>query len=72
MHQAVYNNKLEHKCTLAPLDPRVLYVGPIQAKGYLSVKNTYLDLYSYLSVLCVLCPAACGTAGYLSVLCSVG
>ena len=27
MHQVVYNNKLEHKCTLAPLDCRLLYVG---------------------------------------------
>ena len=33
MHQVVYNNKLEHKYTLTPLDPRLLYVGPIQAKG---------------------------------------
>ena len=28
MHQAVYNNKLEHKCTLTPLNPRHLHVGP--------------------------------------------
>ena len=28
MHQVVYNNKLEHKCTLTPLYPRLLYVGP--------------------------------------------
>ena len=27
MHQAIYNNKLEHKCTLTPFDPRLLYVG---------------------------------------------
>ena len=28
MHQVVYNNKLEHKCTLTQLDLRLLYVGP--------------------------------------------
>ena len=28
MHQVIYNNKLEHKYTLTPLDPRLLYVGP--------------------------------------------
>ena len=28
MHQVVYNKKLEQKCTLTPLDPRLLYVGP--------------------------------------------
>ena len=27
MHQVIYNNKLEHKCTLTPLDPRLLYIG---------------------------------------------
>ena len=36
MHQVVYNNKLEHKYTLTPLDPKPLYVGPIRAKGHLS------------------------------------
>ena len=28
MHQVIYNNKLEYKCTLTPLDPRLLYVRP--------------------------------------------
>ena len=28
MHQVVYNKNLEHKCTLIPLDPRLLYIGP--------------------------------------------
>ena len=27
MHQVIYNNKLEHKRTLTPLDPRLLNVG---------------------------------------------
>ena len=70
MHQVVYNNKLEHKCTLTPLDPRPLYIGLIQAKGYLSLRDTCPDLYSYLSILCVLCLAICDTTGHLSVLCS--
>ena len=25
MHQVIYNNKLEYKFTLTPLDPRLLY-----------------------------------------------
>ena len=29
MHKVVYNNKLEHKCTLIPLDPRLFYISPI-------------------------------------------
>ena len=28
IHQVVYNNKLEHICTLTPLDPRPHYVRP--------------------------------------------
>ena len=28
MNQIIYNNKLEHKWTLTPLDPRLLYVSP--------------------------------------------
>ena len=72
MHQIIYNNRLENKCTLTPLDPRLLYEGPIQAKGHLSIRDTCQDSYSYLSVLCALCLAACGGAGHLSVLCSVG
>ena len=32
MHQVVYNNKLEYKCTLIPLVPRLLYVGPYTAR----------------------------------------
>ena len=32
MHQVVYNNKLEHKSTLTPLAPRLLYVGPYMLK----------------------------------------
>ena len=31
-YQFVYNNKLEHKCTLTPLKPRLLYVGPYMLK----------------------------------------
>ena len=72
MHQVIYNNKLEHKCTLMPLDRRPLNVGPIRAKGHLSIRNTCPELYSCLSVLCVLCLAACIVAGHLSVLCNVG
>ena len=53
MHQVVSNNKLEYKCTLTLLNPRLLYVGPIQAKGHLSVRETCPELYSYLFVLCV-------------------
>ena len=71
MYQVVYNNNLELKCTLTPLDPRLLYIGPIQAKGHLSLRDTCRDSYSYLSVLCVLFIAACGAARHLSVLCSV-
>ena len=33
MHQVIYNNKLEHKCTLTPLDPRLLYVSPYTLKN---------------------------------------
>ena len=32
MYQVVYNNKLEHKCSLTPLDPRLLYVDPYTLK----------------------------------------
>ena len=32
MHKDIYNNKLEHKCTLTPLDPRLLYLGPYTLK----------------------------------------
>ena len=31
MHQVIYN-KLEHKCTLTPLDPRLLFIGPYTLK----------------------------------------
>ena len=72
MYQIIYNNKLKHKCTLAALDPTPLYLAPIQAKGYFSLRDTCLDLYSYLSILRVLYLAAYGTLGHLSVLCSVG
>ena len=58
MHQVVYNNKLEHKCTLTPLNPRLLYVGPY------TLRDTCPDSYSCLSVLCVLCLAACLAAVY--------
>ena len=68
MYQVIYSSKLENKCTLTPLDPRLLCVGPKQAKGHLSFRGTCLDLYSYLSGLCVLCLAACSAAGHLSVL----
>ena len=33
--------------------------------------DTCPDLYSYLSILCILCLAAISDAGHLSVLCSV-
>ena len=72
MHQVVYNIKLEHKCILTPLDPRLPYVGPIQAKGHLSLKDTCPYSHSYLSVLCVLCLAARDAAGHLSGLCGSG
>ena len=71
MHQVIYNNKLEQKCTLTPLDPKLVYVGPIQAKGYLPFRDTCSDSYSHLSVLCVLFLAACGAAGHLCILYSV-
>ena len=35
IHRVFYNNKLEHKYTLTLLDPRLLYIDPIQAKGHL-------------------------------------
>ena len=66
MHQAVCNNKLKHKCTLTSLDPRLLYVDLIQAKGYLSFRDTWLDSYSSLIVTCLLYLAACSVAGYLT------
>ena len=47
MHQVIYNNKLEHKYTLTPLNPRLLFVGP-----YI-LRDTCLDSYSCLSILCV-------------------
>ena len=55
MHQVIYNNKLEHKCTLTPLDPRLLYVGPYTLRDTLSFRDTCPDSYNCLSVLCVLC-----------------
>ena len=60
MHQIFYNNKLEYKCILTPLDPRPLYVGPH------ILRDTCQDSYSCLYVLCVLCLAACDAAGHLS------
>ena len=66
------HNKLEHKYTLITLDPRLLYVGPIQSRGHLSFRETCPDSYNYLSVLCVLPLAACSDAGHLSIPCSVG
>ena len=33
MHQVIYNNKLKHKCTLIPLDPRLLYIGLYMLRG---------------------------------------
>ena len=72
MHQVIYKNKLETKYTLTPIDPRLLYVGAIRSKGYLSFRDTCTELYSYQSVLCVLYLAACGAKGHLSVLYSVG
>ena len=55
MHQVVYNNKLEHKCTLTPLEPRLLYVGPYTLRDTCPLGDTCPDSYSRLSVLCVLC-----------------
>ena len=37
MHQVVYNNKLEHKCTLILLDPRLFYVGPYKVRDTCSL-----------------------------------
>ena len=71
MHQLVYNNKPEHKCSLTLLDPSLLNLDPIQAKGCLSFRGTYPDLYSYLSVLCILCLAVCSDVVPLSILCTV-
>ena len=56
---------------LTPLDPMPLYIGPLQAKRYLFFRGTGTDSYSYLSVLYILCLAACGAVGHLFVLCSV-
>ena len=63
MHQVVYINKLEHKHTLIPLDPRLLYIGPYM------LRDTCPELYSCLPVLrilCVLCLAA-----YLATVCTM-
>ena len=32
IHQVVYNNNLEHKCTLKTLDLRLLYIGPYMVR----------------------------------------
>ena len=72
MHQDLYKNKLEYKYSLTLLDPRLLYIDPIQVKGHLSIRETCPELYSSLSVLCVLCLAAFNAKEHLSVLCSVG
>ena len=72
IHQVVYNNKLENKCTITLLNPKLLYVGPIQAKGHLSFRDTCPPLYSYLFVPCLLCLAACGAVNHQSILCNVG
>ena len=72
VNKVVYDSKLENKCTVTPLDPRLLYVGPIQDKGYLYIMDTCAELYSCLSVLYVLYLAACDTARHLSILCIVG
>ena len=58
--------------SLVPPDPRLLYIGSIQAKRHLSLRDTSPNLYNYLSVLCILCLAACGAVGNLSILCSAG
>ena len=71
MHQVFYNNKLEHQCTLVLLYPKVIYIGIIQAKGYLYFRYTCPNTYSYLSILCELCLAAYSDARHLSVLYSV-
>ena len=70
--QIIYNNKLEHKYTLTPLAPKSLCIGPIQAKEYLSIRNTCVDPYSCLSILCILYLAPYNAARHLFVLCSVG
>ena len=71
MHKVIYNNKLKYNSTLLSFNPRPLYVGPIQTKGHLSFKDTCQDLYSYLSVTCVIYLAEYGAARHLSILCSV-
>ena len=70
MHKVFYKNKLEHKCTIIPLDPRLLYVRPIQAKEYLDFRYSCLDSYKYkgyLPVPCVPYLAACSDSRYPSV-----
>ena len=68
MYQVVYNKKLQHKCILILLNPRLLYIGLIQAKGHLSFMDTCPDSYSYVSVICILYLAAFDAAGHLSIL----
>ena len=70
MHKAIYNNKVEYKCALTLLKPRLLYISLIQAKGHLSFRGTSSDSYSYLSIILVPCLAVYSDIGHLSVLCS--
>ena len=72
MHQVVYCNKLKNKYTLIPRSPRLFYIGPINIKGHLNLRDSYPNSYNYLSILCILCLAACGAAGHLSALYSAG
>ena len=58
MHQVIYIKKLECKCTITQFDPRFIYIGAIQAKGYLSFRDT--------------CLSACSDARHISILCSIG
>ena len=40
-------------------------------KAQSKLRDTCPDLYSYVSILCVPCLAACSNAGQLSILCSI-
>ena len=61
MYQVVCNNKLEYKCTIKPLDPRLLYVGPNQAKGHLSrfIQLPVYTMYTMSSCMCGYRTPAC-------------
>ena len=45
IHQVVYNNKLEHKCTLTLLDPRLLYISPYMLRDT-CLLETLVQIYT--------------------------